>query len=91
MLVCVLVFFSLYNARPSTLEFNIQMGGFTMKLMKLNLPGPFQGHGRGPKEIFTFVLNLLFIICFLFKSTPKIVKASGPIKPGSTEYTELIF
>jgi hypothetical protein len=39
MLVCVLVFF-LHNARPSTLEFNIQMGGFTMKLMKLKLPGP---------------------------------------------------
>ena len=39
MLVCVLVFF-LHNARPSTSEFNIQMGGFTTKLMKLKLPGP---------------------------------------------------
>jgi len=39
MLVCVLVF-SLYNAKPSSLELNIQTGGFTMKLMKLNLLGP---------------------------------------------------
>jgi len=36
-----------------------------MKLMELKLTGPFQGHGKGPKEIFTFVLNFVFTICII--------------------------
>jgi hypothetical protein len=27
-------------------------GGFTVKLMKLKLQGPFQGTGRGPRHVF---------------------------------------
>jgi hypothetical protein len=64
MLVCVLVF--LYNARPSTLEFNIQIGGFTMKLMKLNLLGPslaqapFKAMGEALKKY--SLLSLIFYL-----------------------------
>jgi hypothetical protein len=53
MLVCVLVF-SWHHVRPSSVEFNIQTGGFTVELMKLKLLGPFTvpflGLGEALKE-----------------------------------------
>jgi len=34
--------------------------------------GPFKARARGPKQIFTFVPNFLFVILYSFYKAPKI-------------------
>ena len=56
-----------------------------MKLIKLKLQGPSlaqgpQGPGRGPKYIFTFVPNFVFLILYSFskRQPPKLYQLQAP-------------